>query len=348
MNPIAVYTGELTLYWSGILIAIGIGACLSLSLALYPMSGRHNAAVWVMFPFALFFSVVFSRVIYWYCHLEQFTSIRAALLDYSTGSFCIPGVILGVWLGALVVRMLNLTDSAGRLLDAVAPGLALCIAIIRLSALFNGSCRSHIIITDKVFQHLPVAVAFTDSAGNINYRFATFFVEFLVMLLVTVLLIVFYCDHRNDRLRGGNRGGHVARRFLLLYGAVEVLADSTRYDSHLFHFTLLKNLNQYASFVSVAQVFAAVTILCVLIRYLRDSVRARGFQWYHVALLLIYVGTLLGAGYFGEYKVQRYGTYARCYIIQSVSMLVMVWVVTTLYHSCRAKKKRKLPKPAAD
>ena len=341
MNPIAIYTGEITIYWSGILIGIAIAACLSLTLALYPMSGRHNAAVWVMFPFALFFSVVFARAIYWYCHIEQYASIRDALLDYSTGSFCIPGVIIGTWLGALVARMLNVTDSAGRLLDAAAPGMALCIALIRLSALFNNSCRSHIIISEKIFQHLPVAVAFTDSAGNVNYRFATFFVEFLLMLLVTVMLIVFYLDHRDDHLRGGNKGGNVARRFLLYYGAVEIIMDSTRYDSHLFHFTLIKSLNPYASFISVGQVFAAATILGVLIHYLHVSVKARGWKWYHVALLLVYIGTLLGVGYWGEYKVQRTGMYARCYIIQSVSLLVMVWVVSVLYRSCRAKRKRR-------
>ncbi len=342
MNPIAIYTGEITVYWSGIIIALGIAACLALTLALYPMSGRHNAAVWVMFPFAFFFSVIFARTIYWYCHIEQYSSIRDALLDYSTGSFCIPGVILGTWLGALVVRMMNLTDSAGRLLDAAAPGMALCIALIRLSALFNNSCRSHIIITDKVFQRLPAAVAFTDSAGNVNYRFATFFVEFLLLLLVAVILIVFYCDHRDDRLRGGNNGGHVARRFLLYYGAVEIIMDSTRYDSHLMHFTVLKQLNPYAPFISVAQVFAAVTILCVLIHYLKTSVKARGWKWYHVLLLLVYLASLLGVGYWGEYKVQRTGMYARCYIIQGLSLLVMVWVATILYSTCKAKKKRRV------
>ena len=340
MSSVAIYTGQITVYWSGIIIGLGVAMCLSMALALYPADGRHNAAVWVMFPFALFFSIVFARTIYWYCHIEQYTSIRQALLDYSTGSFCLPGVIIGTWLGALIVRMLRITDSAGRLLDAVAPGMALCIAIIRLSALFNSSCRSHIIITEKVFQRLPVAVAFTDSAGNVNYRFATFFVEFLLMLLVTIILIVFYCDHRNDKLRGGNRGGNVARLFLLLYGAVEAVMDSTRYDSHLYHFTFLKNLNPYAPFVSIGQVFAAVTILCVLIHYLKESVRARGWKWYHVALLLIYLGSLVAAGYLGEYKVQRTGMYARCYIIMTVSMLVMIWVPWVLYLTCRSKKKR--------
>lgn len=339
MNPIAVYTGEITVYWSAIIICLGVASCLAMTLALYPMSGRSNVAVWALFPFALLFSVIFARTIYWYCHIEQYSSLRQALLDYSTGSFCLPGVILGTWLGAVMVRLLNLTDSTGRLLDAAAPGMALCIALIRLSALFNDSVRSHILISEKIFQHLPVAVAVTDSAGNVNFRFATFFIQFLLMLLVTLMLLVFYCDHRDDRLRGGNRGGNVARRFLVLYGAVEVIMDSTRYDSHLYHFTMIKSLNPYASFVSIAQVFAAVTILGVLIYYLRRSVKARGWRWYHGALLLLYAASLLGAGYLGEYKVQRTGLYMRCYTIQTLSMLLMVWVVHMLYLSCKSRKR---------
>ena len=35
MNPIAVYTGELMLYWSAIIIAFGIAAGFAMSQALY-------------------------------------------------------------------------------------------------------------------------------------------------------------------------------------------------------------------------------------------------------------------------------------------------------------------------
>ena len=113
MNPIAVYTGQITLYWSGIVIALGIAAGLALTLALYPMDYRHNTAVWVLFPLALLFSVVFARAIHWYCHIEFYESFRSAMTDFSTGSFCIPGVLLGTWLAALLVRLLGLLLGLG-------------------------------------------------------------------------------------------------------------------------------------------------------------------------------------------------------------------------------------------
>ena len=52
------------------------------------------------------------------------------------------------------------------------------------------------------------------------------------------------------------------------------------------------------------------------------------------------IGTLLGAGYWGEYKVQRTGLYVRCYTIQGISLLVMALVVLILYRSCLARRRR--------
>ena len=58
MNEIAVFTGNITIYWSAVVITLGIAAGLCLSLALYPMDHRHNTAVWVFFPIALALSVL--------------------------------------------------------------------------------------------------------------------------------------------------------------------------------------------------------------------------------------------------------------------------------------------------
>ena len=179
MNEIAVFTGSLTIYWSAIVITLGMLAGLCLALALYPMDHRHNTAVWVFFPIAVILGVVFSRTIHWYSHIEQYESLLKAVTDYSTGGYCIQGIILAVFLAALIVRLLHLTPTAGELLDAVAPGLALCLALIRLSSLFNTNCRARIVVLNKAYQHLPFAVSWTDAAGNVEFRLATFFLEFL-------------------------------------------------------------------------------------------------------------------------------------------------------------------------
>ena len=338
MNEIAVFTGNLTIYWSAIVICLGIAAGLCLTLALYPMDHRHNTAVWVFFPIAVVLSVLFSRTIHWYSHIEQYESLLKSITDYSTGGYCIQGIILGVFLATAIVRLFHLAPTAGELLDAVAPGLALCLALIRLSSLFNLNCRGRIVILNSAYQRLPFAVSWTDAAGNVEFRLATFFLEFLALLVITVILCVFFFRHRSEPLwEGFPNQGNVMRMFLILVGIVEIIADSTRYDSALMHFFLIKKLNPYASFISIAQVFSAVMILLVFIRYMRCSVKANGWSWYHILAILVFIASLVGIGFFGEYRVQRTAQYVRCYIWQGSSLLVLAATVISIYATCVAR-----------
>ena len=143
MNPIAIYSGSLVIYWSAMVIALGIAAGFFLSLSLHLSDGGRASAMWVFLPIATVLSVFFSRLMHWYCHLEQYGGFVAAMTDYSVGAFCLAGVLLGVSLGAWIVKLMGLCETRGELLDAVAPGLSLTIALVRLSALFNSSCRSN-------------------------------------------------------------------------------------------------------------------------------------------------------------------------------------------------------------
>ncbi|MCR5090233.1 MAG: prolipoprotein diacylglyceryl transferase [Oscillospiraceae bacterium] len=338
MSEIAVFTGDITVYWSSVIICLGIAAGLCMTLALYPMDHRHNTAVWVFFPLALSLSVPLSRLIHWYSHIESYPSLLSAVTDYSSGGYCVQGIILGVLLAALLVRLLRLTPSAGELLDAVSPGLALTLALIRLSSLFNTGCRGRIVISNPVFQRLPFAVSWTDAAGNVEFRLATFFLEFLALLIVTALLLVFWFRHREETLwEGCPNNGNVLCMFFLLVGIVEVIADSTRYDSALFHFFLIKRLNPYASFISIAQVFSAVLILLVFIRYMKTSVRVNGFSWYHVLAVVLFIASLVGTGYMGEYRVQRTARYVDCYLWQGSSLILLALTVFGIYRTCVAK-----------
>ena len=72
--------------------------------------------------------------------------VLAALTNYSSGSYVLSAAIPGVWLAAWIAAKLDDGDTA-KLLDAAAPGIALAVAFIRLSSLFNSSCRSKIPVT---------------------------------------------------------------------------------------------------------------------------------------------------------------------------------------------------------
>lgn len=335
MNSIAVISGDLVLYWNGIVLALGLAAGLCLSLALYPRYNRHSAAVWVFFPFAVLLGLILSRLIYWYCHIEQFGSFWECLASPNTGSYAMPGVILGVLAAAQVSKKLKLVQRSGRLLDAVAPGLSLSLAFVRLSELFNSSGRSRITIQKPLFQRLPFAVPVTDSSGAVSWSLAAFFLSFLALLVITVVLVRLYLRYRRYPMAdGSNPNGNVFCLFLLLWGATEVIIDSVRNDSCLMHFTLLKQLNPYASFVSLGQVFAGVTILIVMIRFTAVCVRGKGWSFKLVLGWLLFLASLFGAGFLGEYRVQRTANYALCYTIMAASLILLTAVILLVYRSC--------------
>lgn len=331
INPIAVYTDSLTLYWSAIVIALGIAACFAMSQALYTSYAGNGRALWVMFPLAVIFSVFFCRLIHWYCHTEQYAGFFSALTDYSAGGYVLPGAILGTFLAALLVRGLGFTDNVSRLLDAIAPGGALAVAFIRLSALFNSSCRGKIAVKTPALQHLPLASPVYSSSAD-DYRFATFFVQFLLMLLVFDILYRFYTKRRNRPMKGGlSRDGHTARMFLLLYGAVELIMDSTRYDSSFL---------QFNGFVSVVQIISAVLIVYVLVHYSVLSVKVNGLRFIHWLRWILFIAALGGGG-MCEYLVQRHGDwYLKCYAGMGLCILILCFIAWKMYASCCVKPRK--------
>lgn len=339
MNPIAVYVGTTVIYWNSIVIALCIAACLALTLALYTANNGSGAAVWVFFPPALVFGVVFSRFFHWYCHGEQYVSLFRSLTDYSNGSFCMPGMLLGVWLAAYIVRRLGYTDGTARLLDSAAPGLALLIAFIRLSAVFTNSCRGKIVVTTKALQHLPLAVGVKAATGETEYVFATFFVLFLLMLVLFVGIMIFYVRRNNLPMKKHfDTTGHTARMFLLFYSAAELFLDSTRNDSSFIHFRFLTFLNKFTGFISFVQIASAVSILCILIYYSKRSVRANGLRPWHWLMWGGYFLTLVGVGV-SEYLVQRYAArYMSCYSVMSVCCLLMAVDTYIMYRTVCAEE----------
>lgn len=321
MNPTAVFTGSFSIYWSTVVIMLGILSCFALTYSLFTSRRGKGVTVWALFLFSLVFSVILSRAIHWYCHFEQYTSFISALTDYSVGSYCLPGAFIGVILAVLLIRLLGLTNKPGRLLDCLAPGAVLAIAFIRLSALFNYSCRGKIVVNTPILQHLPLA----SKIATGEYRFATFFVEFIVLLVLFAWLLGFFFKRRRAVMKGdAPRDGNVALMFLLWYSAIEFVFDSSRYDSSF----LRSN-----GFVSIVQIICAVSILLVLIVYSVRSVKVNGLGVRH---FVIWIGWLVSLGVVGytEYLVQRHGNwYIRCYSAMSIACFALGFFVYRMYSS---------------
>jgi len=329
MNPIAIYSGSIVIYWSSIIICVGLIATLCMSLSLQSSSNERLSGMFLFVPLAVLISIPLCRAVHWYCHIEQYSGFISAVTDYSTGSYVLSAALLGAFIAAIMVKTLGLTSSAAKLLDAFAPGAALAVAFIRLSSLFNNSCRSKIIFQTPAMQQLPLASGITTSAGSVEYRFATFFMHFLLMLVICYALLSFFARRRNIAKKHGRAAGDTARMFLLFYSASEVVMDSTRYDSSFLHSN---------GFVSLVQIAAGVCILGLLIYYSVHSIKANGFRFYHWLGWLGFLGTLGGIGY-AEYLVQRHGNwYMFCYPAMSLLCFLMALVVYCMYKTCCVKK----------
>ena len=341
MSQIAISIGETAIYWNSIIIVLGILACFAMSMSLYTATGGKGASICVMTALAVLLSLFLSRFLHWYCHEDQYTGLMNCLTDFSIGSFCMPGVIFGVLLAAKLTQLIRCADSSARLLDAAAPGLALCIALIRLSALFNSSCRSKIVVTNPLLQGLPVSSAVTDSSGSVQYLFATFFFQFILCLVLAAALLSFYINHRRRRIKGGeSRDGHVINMFLLFYGCIEIVMDSTRYDASFIHFRLLTFLNKFTGFISFFQIVAAIFIVYLMVKYSKISIRADALHWYHWALWVLCLGGMAAIGVC-EYLVQRHGDwFIKCYSIMTLGCIAVALAVHRMYRCCCIKKSK--------
>ena len=331
MSGAMLTIGGLALYKSALVIALGAAACFCLGYALYSAHGGFPPAFW-LFAFAdVVLSVLFSRFLHYYCHSEQYASFWRAMTDYSVGGYVLAGLIPAALAAAWLVKLLGLTGSVERLMDCFAPGALLAAALIRLSALFNTTCRGKIAVRAPLLQHLPLASPANASAGAADYRFATFFVEFLLLCVLFLLVLRFFYTRRRWPMKAGQpRDGNTALYALLLFGAAEVIMDSTRYDSSFLPFN---------GFVSIGQIAAGLCILAPLVVWSLRSIRANGRGPFHWTIWGFWFLALAVSG-FSEWLVQRFGNlYYAFYPLMAVGVYFMAKLPYRMYLSICAKKK---------
>ena len=322
MTDIAFSNGNIIVNFSSIIIAFGTASCFCLIWSLYKANGGKMTVLCIFLLFSTILSIVLSRILHWYCHSEQYESFITAVTDFNTGDFVLSGVFIGILISFLVSSLFNVTDKM-LILDCTAPGLALLIILTRLSSLFNSSCRSKIRVSNSLLQHLPFASEIFDTAGNMEYRFATFFIEaILLTILLLILLLLFSKIRKTPAKNSRSNSGGVWLMFILWYSAIEVVMDSTRYDSSFVPFN---------GFVSVVQTFCGAMMLAVLIYYSIRSIKADGLKTFHWLIWSGWFIALGGAG-ISEYLVQRHGDwYLSCYFLMSLCLIIMAVLTVIMY-----------------
>ena len=326
MARIAFIIGERFLYWNSILLALAAAAAICVFLSLYLSTPGRGAAAAVAVPMALVLSMVLSRLVHWYCRVDSYASLWAALTNYSTGGYALMGAFAGCALTALLLRLVKLSDSMGAMLDCMSLAGAAGIALGRLASFFDGSARGMLVSSVK---SLPwVYPVMNQVSGQLEYRLATFLFQSVIAAVIFAVLLVLWLRER----RGGTaEDGDICLLFLLCHGAVQVALDSTRYDSLFFRSN---------GFVSVVQVLGAVALVLAVILFSRRMVKARGFRAWQIFLWLLIGIAIGGAGYM-EYYVQRRGNEALfAYSVMSGCLLFVILLTLLIrFLAVRVEKK---------
>lgn len=326
MEKLAYINGDVFLYWNSIVLTLAAATAICFFLAFYLGKSGNAAAAFGAVPLCLVLSIVAARFFHWYSRADSYDGFFAAMTDHSSGGYALMGVFLGCFLAALVLRMVCLHRNLPEMLDCMCLAGSAGIAVGRLASFFNSSDRGQIVASPR---SLPWVYPVTNAvSGATEYRLATFLLQAMVALLLFLALTAFY---RRANKRGTVRDGDTCLIFLMLYGASQVVLDSTRYDSLFFRSN---------GFVSIVQVFGALALGLAIVVFSVRLVKARGFRVWYVPVWLLMAALIGGAG-FMEYYVQRRGNEAVfAYSVMS-ACLAGTAALTLLVRALGMTQKRK-------
>ena len=325
MDKLAWISGESFLYWNSIVYTLAAATAISFFLAFYLGKCGNAVAGFAAVPISIFLGLVAARFFHWYCQADSYAGFLAAMTDYTSGGYALMGVFLGCFLAACLLRLIRLSRSLPEMLDCMAISGCAGIAVGRLASLFNSTDRGQVLANLK---SLPFAWPVTNAvSGAVEYRLATFMLQSLVALVLFVGLAAFY-------LRGNKRGslkdGDTSLVFLLIYGASQVVLDSTRYDSLFFRSN---------GFVSVVQVLGALGLGLAIFVFSARAVKHWGLKFWQF-LLWIPMAAGIGCGGYMEYYVQRRGNEAAFAYSVMGGCLILVILLTLLMRFLAEKKAR--------
>lgn len=324
MEKIAFIYGDTFIYWNPIILALAAVAAIGFYLAVHAKKkgGVFAAAVSVAASIAL--SIPLARLIHWYCRTASYESFEMAMTDYSRGGYALAGVFFGCLLAACLTRLVCISYSLPQMLDSMAIGGSVGIAVGRLACVFNTADRGMIVPEEVGF---PFAYPVVNAvSGAVENRLATFMIQSMLAGAIALLLLAWMlvCALRRKKAPDGD----VFMVFLLAYGASQIICDSTRYDS-LF---LRSN-----GFVSIVQILGLVALLIPIVWFSIRMVRNRTMQLWYYPVWVVIAG-LLGLGGYMEYYVQRHGNEAVLAYSVMGSCLVVVVILGFVIRFISTKK----------
>ena len=294
MDKIAFIIGENVIYWNSIVLTLAAATAIFFFLAFYIGKCGNAVAGFAAVPLSLVLSIMLARLVHWYSRADSYDGFLSAMTDYSSGGYALLGVFAGCALAAALLRLVFLHRNLPEMLDCMSLAGLAGITVGRMASFFNSSDRGNVLAS---VQGLPFAWPVINTvSGATEYRLATFVIQAMVALVLFIALAVFFVKGQ----RRGLKDGDTCLVFLLIYGASQVVLDSTRYDSLFFRSN---------GFISIVQVMGALALALAIVLFSIRMVRIRGFKFWQVLLWILIAAGIGGAG-FMEYYVQRRGNEA--------------------------------------
>ncbi len=326
MNETALIIDNLEISWSAILIGLTIPAWFLFALAF--CQKKHLAALFSFLPLGLLISFLLSRIIYWYSHQSRFENLWAAITSKELDTFAILGIIPGIVLACVIVRLLKINKDLPALFDLLSPATAFGIGFLYLTCRYHQSCLGRMVITNTDYINLPIFSKAINGQGTVEYRLAVYFIGFLCMMAIGIFTTVFYLLHQKKK-------GCTACVFVLLFSAAHLVLESARYDAGYFPFN---------GFVSIMQIAAAVSIVAVTVIFLVRAAKRKGFKIAYPILIAAELAALGVTGYL-EYLVQRHGDKAvTIHFGMSLSCFLLAVFPIVLFFLGNKKKPYKITK----
>lgn len=308
MNHVAFVTNSGYFYWNSVVLTLAALTAASLFLAFYLRRGRWEAAA-VAVPVAMVLSLLLGRLVHWYFRPDSYDGLLAAITDYTSGGYALAGAFLGCAATAVLLWASGLERNILTVLDAMNLGGCGGIGVGRLACVFSAADRGNRMAQGALLA-FPVENAVTEAA---EYRFASFLVQAAAAGVIFLCLMLF---------RPRAKKGETTLLFLLLYGASQIVLDSTRYDA----LTLRSN-----GFLHAVQLLGLAGVVLTAVLTGIHLVRTQGTRWWYSVLWLASLALLAGAGYM-EYYVQRHGNRAvLSYSVMSACLLAVIGLVALQY-----------------
>ena len=249
MHKIAYIIEDQMIFWSPIILALGVLAAVLMFLGLHLGKTGKATGAFVAIPLALFLSMIFGRLLYWLCLPESYESLAQAFSKFGMQDYCLAGAFAGCALAACMVRFAGLIKDLPAMLDAMSLAGALGIAVGKLNHVFNTGGRS--------------------IAMETGHQYPVFWIQSaLCAALFVVLLIVFFV---------GKQSGSTCLLFCLIYGCTQVVLGGVSADALCLPGIDAMTLSQIGGLVLIA-----TSGICFCWR----MVRIRGWKMWYFALFL--------------------------------------------------------------